>query len=129
MKKLIPLLILIATLFSCSDTTSISDQSPYLIDAQTGKIMLDSDPNIILVDVRTLAEYREIRIPGSLLLPLSTLASSATSSLPDKNAIIIIYCRSGNRSADAVSILHGMGYTKLYDMGGIIDWPYDTISG
>ncbi len=99
-----------------------------LITADEAKKRLDSDESIILLDVRTEEEYREKHIPGSLLLPLSDLEDKAESEIPDKDATLFVYCRSGNRSATASKILVNLGYTKVYDLGGIIDWPYDTES-
>ncbi len=91
--------------------------------------MLLNESSVILLDVRTLQEYQEIRIPDALLIPLDTLREVVGDKLADKDAKIIIYCRSGNRSKQAADILIEMGYTKIYDMGGIIDWPYETESG
>jgi rhodanese-related sulfurtransferase len=86
---------------------------------------LDSDEEIVLLDVRTPEEYAEGRIPGSLLIPLQTLKEEAPLQLTDKEAPIFVYCRSGNRSLEAARILVELGYTQVYDLGGIIDWPYD----
>jgi len=85
--------------------------------------------NTLLVDVRTEEEYAEAHIPGSVLLPLDDIKSKAESVLKDKQAVIIVYCRSGRRSSMAAQELAGMGYAKLYDLGGIQDWPYETVSG
>ncbi|PKM89897.1 MAG: rhodanese-like domain-containing protein [Firmicutes bacterium HGW-Firmicutes-10] len=118
--------ILISVLFllmaGCSSSTYKK------ITAQQGREMLQSDSSVILLDVRTVGENMEIRIPGSMLIPLDTLKAQAGTFLPDKNAKIIIYCRSGNRSKDAADILIGLGYMNIFDMGGIIDWPYETES-
>jgi rhodanese-related sulfurtransferase len=80
----------------------------------------------VLVDVRTPEEYMEAYIPGAVLLPLDDIAQKAERVLPDKYATIIVYCRSGRRSAIAAEELLDMGYKKIYDLGGIIDWPYET---
>ncbi|HBQ63681.1 MAG TPA: rhodanese-like domain-containing protein [Clostridiales bacterium] len=90
---------------------------------------LREEKDIILLDVRTPAENAEIRITGSLLLPLDRLEKEAASVLPSKDATIFIYCRSGNRSQQAANILLQLGYTRVYDIGGIIDWPYATETG
>ena len=87
---------------------------------------LESEEDIILVDVRTPGEYAEERIPGSLLIPLQTLEEEAPQHLTDKEAPVFIYCRSGRRSLEAAEILLELGYTNVYDLGGIIDWPYDV---
>lgn len=99
------------------------------ITAEQGKAMMDEDPAIILVDVRTQEEYSEEHIPNALLVPVDELESLAPNMMPDKDATYFIYCRSGNRSATAAQTLIELGYQNIYDMGGIIDWPYDTVSG
>lgn len=86
------------------------------------------DDGAILVDVRTQEEYDEGYIPGAVLLPLDDITQKAQSVLPDKDATIIIYCRSGRRSALAADELLNMGYKTVYDLGGIIDWPYEVIT-
>lgn len=123
MKKLLIVLLLVFALYGCSATSS----GPQKITAAEGKEMMDADASIILVDVRTESEYDSGHIAGAVLLPLDLIESQAKTILPDKNSVIIVYCRSGNRSAQAVSILNDMGYKNLYDMGGIIDWPYGTV--
>lgn len=99
------------------------------ITSEQGKKLLDSDKSILLVDVRTPEEYAEKHIGGSILLPLDSLEALAATELPDKDTKIIIYCRSGRRSAEAAQKLVAMGYTGIYDMGGIQSWPYDTETG
>lgn len=83
----------------------------------------------ILLDVRTDAEFVEKRIEGAILIPDYELKDRAEKELTDKNALILVYCRSGRRSAVAAKELIGLGYTNVHDFGGIIDWPYDTVSG
>ncbi len=87
------------------------------------------EKGIILLDVRTQEEYIENHISGSTLIPLSDLEGQASLKLPDKQATIFIYCRSGNRSRAAVKILSKQDYTNVFDLGGIIRWPYKTVSG
>ncbi len=82
---------------------------------------------VVLVDVRTQEEYDEGYIAGALLLPVDDVSAKAQTVLPDKNAKIIVYCRSGRRSAIAAKELLAMGYKEVYDLGGIIDWPYETV--
>ena len=79
---------------------------------------------ITVVDVRREDEYAEGHIEGAMLLPLDVLVSLAEDKLPDKSATILVYCRSGNRSAKAALQLAGLGYENVYDFGGMIDWPY-----
>ena len=93
---------------------------------QAKKMMGEGDPYIIL-DVRTEAEFNEIHIEGATLIPLNEISSRAQTGLPDKNMLVFIYCRSGGRSANAAHELVKMGYTNVYDIGGIISWPYETV--
>lgn len=99
------------------------------ITAQQGKKIMEEDPTITLVDVRTEEEYNEERIPESRLVPIDELGSLAPRLIPNKEAAYILYCRTGSRSAIAAQQLTRMGYQNIYDMGGIIDWPYETVRG
>ena len=96
------------------------------ISAEKAKKMLDENQNAVLLDVRSEAEFKEKRIAGATLLPLPEIAVKAANTLPDKNAFILVYCRSGKRSNNAANQLVSIGYTNVYDFGGIIDWPYET---
>lgn len=98
------------------------------IDAEEAKRMMDEE-DVIIVDVRTEEEFSEGHIQGALLLTLDQIDAQAESVIPDKEKTYLIYCRSGSRSSQAATKLVGMGYTQIYDFGGIIDWPYDTVSG
>ena len=81
----------------------------------------------LVVDVRQPDEHELQRIPGSLLLPLDNInAESAARVLPDKNALTYVYCRSGVRSTVACEKLEALGYTNLYNLGGLTTWPYEV---
>jgi rhodanese-related sulfurtransferase len=97
------------------------------ITPQEAKEMMDTQ-NVTILDVRTKEEYNEKHIENALLIPDYELEEKANEMLPDKDAVILVYCRSGNRSAASSKLLVSMGYTKVYDFGGIIDWPYDAVS-
>lgn len=99
------------------------------INPTDAKKRLDTEKGIILLDVRTKNEYLEKHIPKSMLIPVDVLEDEASRKLSDKNAEIFVYCRSGNRSAMAVNTLLKMGYTHIYNLGGIVRWPYETVSG
>ena len=79
------------------------------------------------VITRTDTEYNEGHIENSVLLPDYTIEDKAEEVMPDKDAMILVYCRSGRRSANAAEKLADMGYNNVYDFGGIIDWPYGTV--
>lgn len=92
------------------------------------KLMLDSETDITLVDVREPYEYATGHIPNAKLLPLGDIAALAATELPDRNAKIMVYCRSGSRSRSAARQLLSMGYTDVIDIGGILDWPYEVVT-
>lgn len=99
------------------------------ITPEEAKKRLESEAGIILLDVRTPEENEEKRIPNSLLIPVDNIEKEAVTKLTDKEATLFVYCRSGRRSAIAAKALTEMGYTKVFDLGGINDWPYETESG
>lgn len=99
------------------------------ITPEEAKKRLESETEIILLDVRTQEEHIEKRIPDSMLIPLDVIEQEAPAKLEDKNTTIFVYCRSGRRSAIAAELLANMGYTNVYDLGGINDWTYETITG
>lgn len=99
------------------------------IDAKQAREMLNANKNAILLDVRTVEENREQRIPGSTLIPIQELPGRLNELPKDPNRPILVYCRSGNRSAQAAAILKQAGFPAVYDFGGIIDWPYETEKG
>ena len=102
---------------------------PESISPEEAYKRLESEEDIILLDVRNQGEYEEQHIPGSILIPVNDLEKRAEAELTDKDADIIVYCASGKRSTSAANILAGLGYSKVYNMGGIMDWPYEVESG
>ncbi len=122
-------LILIVLLIGFNLTADSGPRQYGTISPQEAKERLDSGEEIILLDVRTPAEYEELHIPNSLLIPVDVIGHEAPDRLPDKDATIFIYCRSGRRSITASEALVKMEYTNVYDLGGIINWPYETETG
>lgn len=100
-----------------------------VISAEEAKSRIDADRSVIVLDVRTPEEYAEKHIRGSVLLPLDSIGKDAARVLPDKKRTILVYCRSGRRSAIAAQQLLSMGYQSVFDFGGINRWPYETVSG
>ena len=98
------------------------------ISQKEAKELMDSR-DITLVDVRTPGEYAQGYIANAILLPLDKIAINAAKTLPDKDAEILVYCLSGNRSRSAASLLTRAGYTNVSDIGGIGTWPYGTTRG
>lgn len=107
----------------------VDDTAYHKIDAETAKTMLDQETGIVLVDVRRPDEYAQGHIPGAINIPNETIGTAAQDALPNKEATLVVYCRSGVRSHQASDKLVDMGYRAVYDMGGIIHWPYDTVKG
>ncbi|MGI5935933.1 MAG: rhodanese-like domain-containing protein [Oscillospiraceae bacterium] len=98
-----------------------------IITKEEAKKMMDSGQDVIILDVRTQAEYDEGHIPGALLLPNESIGTQEIEDLPDKEQTILVYCRSGNRSKQAAQKLAELGYTSIYEFGGIITWPYEIV--
>ncbi len=98
-----------------------------VLTAKEAKAVMDQDEYDTILDVRTLEEYNEGHIEGAILLPDYEIKEKAEELLPDKTKTILIYCRSGRRSKAAAKELIDMGYTSIYDFGGIIDWPYEVV--
>ncbi len=96
------------------------------ISAEEAKEIMDSTADFVLIDVREEDEYAQGHIAGALLVPYGEIADRADSELVDKDQTILVYCRSGRRSAIAAQTLAELGYTDVKDFGGIIDWPYDV---
>jgi len=83
--------------------------------------------NVIVLDVRTEGEFNEGHIEGAILLPGTEIEARAAEVIVNKNQTILVYCRSGTRSAAAAWVLIEIGYTSVYDFGGILDWPYEIV--
>ena len=98
------------------------------ITAEQAKERMDSGDEIVILDVRTQDEFNAGHIAGAILIPNETILDEQPALLPDLDAEILVYCRSGNRSAQAAKKLIAMGYTNVYDFGGIIDWPYEVVT-
>ncbi|MBP1570613.1 MAG: rhodanese-like domain-containing protein [Oscillospiraceae bacterium] len=94
------------------------------ISQQEAKQMMDSG-NVLVLDVREQDEYSTGHIGGAVLLPVGTInADTASKVIPSKDATVLVYCRSGNRSKKASAALAKLGYTNIYEIGGITTWPY-----
>ena len=105
-------------------------QGPGRISPREAKAIIDAGKNHVLMDVRTQDEHIQRRIPNSILLPYTLITEESASALiPSSDSLIILYCRTGRRSAIAAESLRNLGYTQVYDLGGINSWPYETESG
>jgi len=99
--------------------------APRRISPSRAREITQANPDAIILDVRTQEEFDSERIPGAVLLPYDAVNDLAAEALPDKNAVILVYCRAGRRSQLAADALAEMGYTNVYDFGGIDSWPYE----
>ncbi len=126
MKKLTILFICVLLLTACGAQVNEMDKDMIYkrITAQDAKNMMDNE-DVIVLDVRTQEEYDEGHIKDALLIPDTELANYAEELLPDKEAKILVYCRSGRRSALSCDVLAELGYKNVYDFGGILDWKYE----
>lgn len=97
------------------------------ISAQEAKSMMESNEDMVIIDVREESEYNEGHIKNSLLLPLGKIEKDIEKVSEDKDKTILLYCRSGRRSSEAATILTSLGYRNVYDFGGIIDWDYEIV--
>ena len=96
------------------------------ITAEEAKKIMDSGEEHIILDTREQYEFDKGHIPGAILIPYTEIENKAEEMLPDKNAQILVYCRSGRRSKIAAESLAKLGYTNVKEFGGIIDWPYEV---
>ena len=147
MKKLLCIISAILCIFltACGDATSIGiiggadgptailvsekgEKTMYQqITAEEAKKIMDSGEEHIILDTREQDEFDEGHIAGSILIPYTEIENKAEEMLPDKDAQILVYCRSGRRSKIASESLAKLGYTNVKEFGGIIDWPYEVV--
>ena len=127
MKKIIPFLMVLLLLAGCG---AQSEESTYRqVNAEEADSMMEEESGYIILDVRTAQEYSEKHIPGAINIPNETIGTEDIPELPDKEQLILVYCRSGNRSKQASEKLVKLGYTNIVEFGGINDWTGETVSG
>ena len=114
------LLALVLLLTACAQAASYEQ-----ITQEEAKQIMDTTNGYILLDTRTREEYDQSHIPGALLIPHTEIAQRAEEALPDKDQVILVYCRSGNRSKQTSEVLAELGYTHVKEFGGIHTWPYE----
>ena len=123
MKRMTPLLLPLLLLTGCGGASADSYQQ---ITQEEAKEMMDAQ-EVIILDVREQDEYDSGHIPGAVLLPVGTIdEDTAAEVIPGKDSTVLVYCRSGNRSKTASAALAELGYTAIYEFGGINTWPYET---
>ena len=127
MKRLVSLFFVLVTLLTGCGTVGTSEESGYThISQEEAKEMMDAQ-DLLILDVREQEEYDSGHIPDAVLLPVGTITEkSAAEVIPEKDTTVLVYCRSGNRSKNAAKTLAGLGYTNIYEFGGITTWPYEV---
>ena len=131
MKKIITLLcigILGCFTVACGGKNDMKNENSYeQITQEEAKKIMGEQEGYVIVDARTREEFEAGYIPGAICIPNETIGESVVDLLPDKEQLILIYCRSGNRSKKAADKLVKLGYTNIKEFGGIITWPYEIV--
>ena len=127
MRKLLSVFLAAILLAGCSaPKETVSYRQISMDEAIT---MMEEESGYIILDVRTPEEFADKHIPGAVNIPNETIGTEEIPELPDKDQLILVYCRSGNRSKQASEKLAALGYTNIVEFGGINSWPGETVSG
>ena len=121
------MLMLCLSLFGFSACSNKNTNNYEQITPQEAKKIMDTESDYIIIDARTEEEFVQGHIKDAILIPEYEVADRAENELPEKDALILVYCRSGRRSKIASEELVKLGYTNVKEFGGIIDWPYDVV--
>ena len=115
---------------SSADDKTAGDKKTYRqVSPEEAAAMMEEESDYIILDVRTQEEYETAHIPGAICIPNETIGTGDIPELPDKDQLILVYCRSGNRSKQASEKLAKQGYTNIVEFGGINNWAGETVSG
>ena len=129
MKHALPMILAILLLLTGCGGTEMEKNSYQQITQEEAKRMMDAQEDAVVLDVREQDEYDEKHIPGAVLLPVGSInKETAAAAIPEQDTVVLVYCRSGNRSKTASQTLANLGYTNVYEFGGINDWPYEIES-
>ena len=120
------ILLAACTVCACGAKDTGEKKEYVRISQEEAKRCMDEESGFVILDVRTEEEYAQIHIPGAVLIPDYEIQERAEKELPDKDQLILVYCRSGNRSKKAAQALAELGYTNIREFGGINTWPYET---
>ena len=127
MKKLFSLILIMIFLAGCAAPKAEASYRQISMDAAIA--MMEEASGYVILDVRTSEEFAEKHIPNAINIPNETIGTAESPELPDKDQLILVYCRSGNRSKQASQQLADMGYTTVVEFGGINSWAGETVSG
>ena len=126
MKRILPIFLVALLLVGCAaPAEEITYRQVNMDEAIT---MMEEGSGYIILDVRTPEEFAEKHIPGAINVANETIGTDEIPELPDKDQLILVYCRSGNRSKQASEKLVALGYTNIVEFGGINDWPGETVT-
>jgi len=128
MKKYLPIILSLCLLGGCGGNSQTAKNGYKQISMEEAVTMMENESGYIILDVRRADEYAEKHIPGAVNIPNESIGTEDIPQLPDKDQLILVYCRSGNRSKQASEKLAALGYTNIVEFGGIIDWKGDTVS-
>ena len=122
MKKLIPILLSALMLTGCTGAGNSTNNTYRQISMDEAVTMMAEETGYIILDVRRADEFAEGHIPGAINVANESIGTDEIPELPDKNQLIMVYCRSGRRSKEAAEKLVKLGYTNIVEFGGILDW-------
>lgn len=129
MRKVVTVLCILLSILLSGCADSAKGETYMQISMDEAMEMMETEEDYIILDVRTMEEYKEGHIPEAICVPNETIGENEIEELPDKEQMILVYCRSGNRSKQAAAKLAEQGYTQIYEFGGIIDWPGEVVAG
>ena len=129
MKKLIPILLSALMFTGCAGISNHQPNTYRQITMDEAVAMMESESGYIILDVRRPDEFAAGHIPNAINVPNETIGTAEISELPDKDQLIMVYCRSGRRSKEASAKLVKLGYTNIVEFGGILDWKGETVTG
>ena len=127
MKRIFPILMALLLLSGCA--TQSTEKTYRQITMEEAVTMMEEETGYTILDVRTAQEYSEKHIPGAINIANESIGTEDIPELPDKEQLILVYCRSGNRSKQASEKLVKLGYTNIVEIGGINSWPGETVAG
>ena len=128
MKKLIPILLSALMFAGCAGTSNNHTNTYRSITMDEAVTMMAQETGYIILDVRRPDEYAAGHIPNAINVPNESIGTSEIPGLPDKNQLIMVYCRSGRRSKEASEKLVKLGYTNIVEFGGILDWKGEIVT-
>lgn len=127
MRILLPILVSTVLLSACVATPA-PENTYRQVSMDEAVVIMEQQTDYIILDVRRPDEFAEKHIPNAINVPNEDIGSEEIAELPDKNQLILVYCRSGRRSKEAAEKLVALGYTNIVEFGGILDWKGETVS-